>query len=402
MRRGIQFRNPFGPAMAPVVIPDIVHLTYREDKGATGGPGGVLHVAKKLLGYQNEDLKFAYHFKDAAVPITVPSIVARFVKKLGFWPDFMEAVRFGWQLGMHYRHSAFIAHDIGTACGLSLARKKYVLVYHQQGAVASEKLGQGKKLNTREVRALNLAETIAFRRAQAVYFPSNGAYREFLSSTQTLTSDDFHYGGPLYNTVLPVLDADLQEEPDWISNLPKNAPVFLSVGALTWEKGVDQATEFMRVFGQLSKMPATWIIVGKGPFWDKINTRCQQLSENITPIMIKGPIPHSTVSTLMRKADLFIMGHRRSIFDFTTLEAMQAGCGLVLTPVGGNLEFNLRNNVVWLHPSAPEESAKKLIQTDWHLLGQRNQKLFHNQFSPEVFRENYLKVCHTLHKETQS
>ena len=81
---------------------------------------------------------------------------------------------------------------------------------------------------------------------------------------------------------------------------------------------------------------------------------------------------------------------------------MQAGCGLLLTPVGGNLEFNLRNNVVWMHPSAPEESAKKLIQTDWHLLGQRNQKLFASQFSPEVFRETYLKVCHTLHKEAQS
>ena len=213
MRRGIQFRNPFGPPVAPVVIPDIVHLTYREDKGPTGGPGGVLHVAKQLLGYQSDGLKFAYHFKDAAVPVTVPALVRRFVQKLGFWPDFMEAVRFGWQLGMHYRNSAFITHDIGTACGLSLARKKYALVYHQQGAVASEKLGQGKKLNTREVRALNLAETIAFRRARKVYFPSNGAYREFLSSTHTLTSTDFDYGGPLYNTVLPVIDAGLNDGP---------------------------------------------------------------------------------------------------------------------------------------------------------------------------------------------
>ncbi len=381
------------------VVPDVVCLTYRPDKGATGGPGGVLHLTKMLLGPRVDDLKVVYHFKDSAQPFGIPGPIKKAINRLGFWPDMMEAARFGFQMGWQYRHSSFITHDAGTACGLALARRRYALVYHQQGALASEKLGQGKKLNAREIQALNLVEAYAFKQAHTVHFPSNGAYRSFLDSSETLRNGDFNYGGPLYNTVPPVIETEISESPPWMAQLPSGQPLFLSVGAFTWEKGVDQVASFMHTLGAKLNSPVTWVLVGNGPFWDKIEQRCRSLPENITPIMVPGPVPHALIGKLMQRADLFFMGHRRSIFDFTTLEAMQAGCGLVLSPVGGNLEFDLRKNVIWLYPEDPERSAQKILQTDWHLLGQRNQRLFFDRFSPKVFKETYSDLCHTLHQE---
>ena len=68
-------RRAFNRARPPAIVPDIVHLTYREDLGPTGGPGGVLHVAKHLLSFQAEGLKFAYHFKEPALPVNIPHMM---------------------------------------------------------------------------------------------------------------------------------------------------------------------------------------------------------------------------------------------------------------------------------------------------------------------------------------
>ena len=74
----------------PTLIPDIVCLTYRPNKGATGGPGGVLYLKKRLLGPRIDDLKLAYHFKDSAQPFGVPSVIKKVINRLGFWPDMRE------------------------------------------------------------------------------------------------------------------------------------------------------------------------------------------------------------------------------------------------------------------------------------------------------------------------
>ena len=254
-----------------------------------------------------------------------------------------------------------------------------------KGPWPPEKLGQGKRLAPREIQALNLLEAFAFKNAQSVFFPSNGAYRSFLESSETLGANDFNYGGPLYNTVPPVVDTLPDPLPEWMNQLPKGQSLFLTVGALTWEKGVDRVADLMQVLGQELKSPITWVIVGNGPYWDKIEARCRSLPDSITPVMVPGPIPHEQIGVLMQRADLFLMGHRRSIFDFATLEAMQAGCGLVLSPVGGNLEFDLRKNVLWLHSEDLNRSVDNILRADWHLLGQRNQRLFADRFSPKVF-----------------
>ena len=43
---------------------NIIFMAYRNNKGATGGPGGVLCLQKKLLGTEYQDIPLVYKFKN--------------------------------------------------------------------------------------------------------------------------------------------------------------------------------------------------------------------------------------------------------------------------------------------------------------------------------------------------
>ena len=58
-------------------------------------------------------------------------------------------------------------------------------------------------------------------------------------------------------------------------------------------------------------------------------------------------LPHDEVMYIHRVSDVYIMLHRLSIFDFATLEAMSARTAVILSPIGGNLDFNKNRNIIY-------------------------------------------------------
>lgn len=51
------------------------------------------------------------------------------------------------------------------------------------------------------------------------------------------------------------------------------------------------------------------------------------------------------------------MLHRISIFDFATLEAMSQHSAVILSKIGGNLDFNMNSNVIFAEDVEKDESV---------------------------------------------
>ena len=88
------------------------------------------------------------------------------------------------------------------------------------------------------------------------------------------------------------------------------------------------------------------------------------------------------------------MLHRISIFDIATLEAMKAQCSLILSEVGGNIDFNKNDNVIF---SKNAETCNMLFTNNVFLneMKDRNLRVFHKYFSPINF---YVANCELLEK----
>lgn len=85
------------------------------------------------------------------------------------------------------------------------------------------------------------------------------------------------------------------------------------------------------------------------------------------------------------------MLHRKSIFDLATLEAMKAGCALILSRLEGNLEFNVCNNVLFA------DTDKAYINLDEiNKLKELNKIAFNKFFSNKNFKEEYEAVIQDL------
>lgn len=91
-------------------------------------------------------------------------------------------------------------------------------------------------------------------------------------------------------------------------------------------------------------------MVGKGPLEAAVKAELNRLSglyDKFSYIHLKG-CSYAEMQYLQNMADVYLMLHRISIFDLTTLEMMDKSKCVVLSDVGGNPEFNREDNIIWL------------------------------------------------------
>lgn len=77
------------------------------------------------------------------------------------------------------------------------------------------------------------------------------------------------------------------------------------------------------------------------------------------------------------------MLHRISIFDFATLEAMSQHSAVILSKIGGNLDFNMNSNVIFAEDVEKDESV--LDKADLLLLRKAT-----SMFLTAIFRKMHL------------
>lgn len=375
-------------------------LTYRPEapNGGRGGAGAVVSAMKKILGEHlgKYDMVYSFSEKDGVWHTKknryfnaqkFPVIFSEKSSLIMLW----SAMAFARELTSK-ESAVYVTHEYGTAYALSLLRKKYVLVIHSQGPRLEEKdkLGEGVSWIGRKI--ITYCEKKAIEGAYKTYFPSVGARDSFFNSTYChLQLDKLNVGRPLYNTLY--CEPELEAVDSVFLNSNTNIK-FLSVGTCTEAKGFDQSIDFLTSVVKATNKEIYWIWIGKGPLEEEVEEKAEKLaksSSNFHFVHYRS-LPYAQVQYCMTKADIYLMLHRKSIFDLATLEAMRASCALVLSPIEGNLEFNVCENVIYKNPNDPLDLEKLNIDE----LKDLNRKAYEQAFSNTNFKQQYTEIIEEL------
>ena len=381
---------------------------YAPEKGHSGGPGTVLATQEAVLGENYNGIVCQYfcerkpvrhaHFSKALdeMPISKRFLIASFAIEHGL--DI-------WKERDRFHDFIFICHDVGTAYGAYLRHCHYVLIYHQQGALVSERISNGDILNERDIEIANNIEQIVFSNADKVYFPSYGARQSFMETTKMDYSQIKFADYPLYNTIP---DTSLNEKDYSLlirefvldANERENTDVFLSIGDFSYNKGMEQVPEFLIEYCKKCHRKVYWIAIGRklqaGIFERLVE---QKDAWPFKAVLLGERVNHDIILSLMRYSDFYIMLHRHSIFDLSTLEAMRAGNGLILSDIGGNIEYNKENNVVLVNASNFDQAIEQILKENKKQIARRNQEVFQKYFSKTNFYHEYSKMIDEELKE---
>ena len=121
--------------------------------------------------------------------------------------------------------------------------------------------------------------------------------------------------------------------------------VFGSVGRLIAEKGMDVLIGAFRAAFRQGDEPVRLVIAGDGPQQREL----QQLAAGDARIAFIGTLPE--IAPVYRAFDIYVSAARFEPFGLTMLEAMDAGCALVVTRTEGPREFLKEERVLWAEPS---------------------------------------------------
>lgn len=189
---------------------------------------------------------------------------------------------------------------------------------------------------------------------------------------------------PLYNTILP----STLKQPQNI-DFNNDVLTLFSLGTLTSAKGQDRTIEFIADFLNVYSKKVRYILVGNGPLKNQLISRLediQKIHSQFSYLYFES-LPHEEVMYIHRMSDIYIMLHRISIFDFATLEAMSQESAIILSKVGGNVEFNLTNNIIFAEDVI--KNMETFCKLDFESIKCNNKQVFDMYFSEDAFRKQY-------------
>lgn len=391
----------------------IVNFAYRPAQpSATGGPNGVLRVKQELLGSSYRGIPLYYFYEPRGLvlpPMWQTWAKAQNIKTMGrnilSSHNFIQNMLGNFIPNVYSTHGGtgfhFFCHDIGTAASAHMCGFNYTLMYHNQGSFINERTSFGEEINEAERYLYNHFEKIAFENADRVYFPSLGASEAFFSTTEVVDRSMVNLApAPLYNTVTDFEVAD-SAVPRFLAenglerlldrSVRAQYTVYISVGDYTQNKGIDRGPAVLGKIAESSKKKVLWIVLG-----NKHNSGIyESLVENAPTFgfetcFVPTRIPHAEAMGLIHWADWLFMMQRHAIFDFSTLETMKIARGVILSPVGGNLEFNRGNNIVYIDPdNFSREQAQAVAAADSRAAGVMNSTVFEEHFAAGSFRQAY-------------
>ena len=129
-----------------------------------------------------------------------------------------------------------------------------------------------------------------------------------------------------------------------------------SVGRLVPEKGMDVLVQAFRAAFPQGDEPVRLVIVGGGP--PDQAQQVQRLATGDARITLSGPA--ADIARYYRAFDAYVSASRYEPFGLTILEAMAAGCPLVVTRTRGPVEFLTEPSVLWAEPGDVTTLAEQL------------------------------------------
>lgn len=374
---------------------------YDEASGATGGPGGMLHMQEKIVGTRLKGIviEYIYREKDYLVPDVIWYRMSNFgmrVRNVLAGAGYLathKAVNSSIEFG---DNPLLICHDLGCAYGAYLLGVNYVLIYHQQGSILNEMRSANEAISDDDEYVIKEIENLVMHNAVHVYFPSIGAKQIFMETSPNLwneTTERFS-SIPLYNTIEEMTIEEMIPEFD-ISKLGianrNDVEVFLSVSDYIEDKGLDRIPSFLKEYQKKSKKAIIWIVAGNvhnQKLFGKIKEDCALFG--INNVLYEKRIPHNELLSLMNECDYYIMLHRKSIFDLAILEAMQFGKKIILSDCLTSREFNVQNNIVLLQNNE-KQTVDEIISRNQEEWKEQNFLAFRSHFSNSVFNIRYAR-----------
>lgn len=384
----------------------IIACTYREydaQIGATGGPGGMLHIQEEVLGYRLKGIKIEYLYResDYRVPENIWTEMlglTNFTKSVIAGAGYFAGNQFIQDCINEGKNPVMVCHDLGSAYGAFILGLKYMLIYHQQGSIANEIASFGSNLSSFEKQLITDIETKVFNNATKVYFPSRGAQEVFLTTTDAKINLDRLSALPLYNTIL-VNEHDVMDDNKQVMDILQdieNHDIFISVGDYNYDKGLDRVPDVLARYREICNNNILWIATGNAVSEEIVNIVKKKCSDyGIRNILIEKRIPHQLLMKVLKKANFYIMMHRKAIFDLASLEAMKFGKRIILSNCPANIELNIRENICIVDPENIDsfEFPERSRYAEWE---QNNIRVFEEKFSANVFAINYSKAIKNL------
>ena len=296
----------------------------------------------------------------------------------------------------------FICHDFRIAYVFvnRFPRLRCAYVHHMQGSVYFEWHSE-TGLNSRPMKKLydEMFRDIC-KKADIICFPSKGTEESLIDSEpemkDVVESTKRRY---LYNGVnCPVIE-DIEPWVDEISNL--EGYKFATIANLNAAKAVERIPEYLYHLKQKG-IRLTWILVGNGVQATEVEKQIDkyQLKDNI--IWKKERVKHFELMQLLSVSDFYILLHRFSIFDLSTLEAMHYGNIPILTPVGGNKEVIIDGNGLLVSDFSDVDSFIEMIQSDeMEAMRAKNMSIQKRMFDDKAFLQRYADLCDEMVRETK-
>lgn len=381
---------------------------YDVKKGHTGGPGGVLAMQQELLGSAYKNCPIQYLFQPPKITYP-PEVQAQINSVAGKLRGVIQGAYFiqshpTIKRDLNNGNSVvLICHDLGTAYGAFLSGLKYSVVYHQQGSILNEMIATGVTPTAEEIKLMNKIERRTLEHAERVYFPSLGAQQVLINTSENVAaSDKIPYSEfALYNTIPDAHETLNDDELLKQLGIPQidrqSTEIFFSCGDFNNEKGMERIPPFLEEYAKSTDKKVVWIAIGSAGAHEIFkNLETESSSYSFKSYLFGKRTDHDTLLALMNYCDYYIMMHRNSIFDLATLESMRAGAALILSPTGGNLEFNVNNNVVFVDDSNYSTAIAEVHNRDYKAWSKSNVDAFNTYFSHKRFAENYRKALDTL------
>lgn len=370
-------------------IRSIKSIAYRDRCRNGGGPGRVLELQEHVLGYEWNGLQLSYHYK---VENDISTSLDYALSEL------MGSIEFARLLSLNDEQTVYIVHDICSAFGLAVNGKNYVLVYHNQGELVYEWRNFGDIVSYEEEQLMKQIEMVSIQNAAYVCFPSRGAELFFWRSWDIEHIPQYSKGGTLYNCLVEDDLINVRE----LNDLKKEDDVYtiLSIGQMTSAKGMDRVPAFIKDLADQTNRKIRWIVVADGSLKKEVLHRIKQVTEvNCKVSYVQfDRLPHSSVNYLFQISDAYLMLHRISIFDLSTLEAMYNNLVIMLSDIPGNREYNVNSNIIMIS----EEADYQKIAEQINAYKGNNREVYDKEFSVDRFRERYIDMMSLMLEKCKS
>lgn len=375
-------------------VKNIVFLSYgfneEIEKKVNGGPLGAICMQKKYLGSHWGKVLLQYPYYNLTERINY--ICDRFPWITNTILDTKDMVLKGVGKGCIY-----IVNDIFSAYGVYLAGGKYSLIYHGQGDVVNEITHRGEFITNSIKKMIYEIERIALENAHFVLFPSNGAERHFRDSFE----GNIEYNGTdsLYNAIYDFATVETVDE----VQRDDTCITFLSVGQMTELKGMDRIPDFICQYAKYTGKKVRWVAVGDGICREEIQRHMGDIvneNDNIQFVLLNKKISHGQIYYLNQISDVYIMLHRVSIFDFSTLEAMYSSRPIILSNIPGNDEYNIENNIMLFDENTCWKDVCAYIENK-ESNGLLNKEIYTRFFSEESFKKRYHSFIKSFVKKVE-